>query len=355
MAVFETMFDLLYLSTVIMLGIRLLLLKPRGAKLFGLMAVLLGLGDSFHLFPRIYAHFSASGFAGNAAALSWGQFITSITMTVFYVLYYYHYRAMSGDKSNGKKWAVLVLAALRIALVLMPQNEWGVMPGNYLFGILRNIPFAILGALLIFWSYRHREKEGLQHMSLLIFLSFAFYIPVVLWADRYPAVGALMMPKTVAYLLIVVLGFRHFVRKATPASILAQAMTALIMGLAGGVFYREATKYFAYTAKTHLSVLHVHTLVLGFLFLTLMYLFVRKDSEALMPRIIRPLHLYLTGLVLTVVSMLAFGMMELAANATPVYVAALSGVSGIGHLLLGSGLVWMLINLWQHETVQATA
>lgn len=53
--------------------------------------------------------------------------------------------------------------------------------------------------------------------------------------------------------------------------------------------------------------------------------------------------------------MLAFGMMELAANEMPVYVAALSDVSGIGHILLGAGLVWMLLTLLRHETERATA
>ncbi len=45
-------------------------------------------------------------------------------------------------------------------------------------------------------------------MGLLIGLSFLCYIPVVIWGDLYPTVGILMMPKTVAYLLIVVQGYR---------------------------------------------------------------------------------------------------------------------------------------------------
>ena len=88
MAIVESLFDVTYLSLVIGLGIRLLLEKSKDAKLFGLMAILLGAGDAFHLLPRIVSHLNPKGFEGHSFALSWGQFITSITMTIFYVLYY---------------------------------------------------------------------------------------------------------------------------------------------------------------------------------------------------------------------------------------------------------------------------
>lgn len=45
-------------------------------------------------------------------------------------------------------------------------------------------------------------------MWLTIVLSFAFYIPVVLFADTMPAIGMLMIPKTCAYVWTIVIGFR---------------------------------------------------------------------------------------------------------------------------------------------------
>ena len=45
-------------------------------------------------------------------------------------------------------------------------------------------------------------------MWLTIVLSFAFYLPVVLWADAVPLVGMLMIPKTCAYVWAVVIGYR---------------------------------------------------------------------------------------------------------------------------------------------------
>ena len=38
-------------------------------------------------------------------------------------------------------------------------------------------------------------------------LSFGFYIPVVLWADTFPMIGMLMIPKTCAYVWTVLIGY----------------------------------------------------------------------------------------------------------------------------------------------------
>lgn len=213
MAIIETVFDITYLTLVIALGARLLALEDKGARLFGLMAVLLGAGDAFHLIPRIVSHWSPGGFAAHAAALSWGQFVTSITMTIFYLLYYVFYKRQTGKGTPAKDMLVYLLAGLRIVLIALPQNGWGTQPGSYSFGIIRNIPFAVLGVLLIAWSYQERRTEGMRHMAVLIFFSFLFYIPVVLWAQFVPVIGALMMPKTAAYLLLVMTGYRYFMEK----------------------------------------------------------------------------------------------------------------------------------------------
>lgn len=56
-AIVETLFDAVYLISVITIGI-LMIRASRGNsqfRLFGLMAVVLGAGDSFHLVPRAIA------------------------------------------------------------------------------------------------------------------------------------------------------------------------------------------------------------------------------------------------------------------------------------------------------------
>lgn len=350
MKIFESLFDIAYLILVISLGVRLLLERKKEAKLFGIMAILLGFGDSFHLIPRIISHLSVGGFQGHEAALSWGQFVTSITMTVFYVLYYYFYKNQSGDEDKKKTIAVYLLAIARIVLVLMPKNQWGQMPGNYLFSIYRNIPFAILGALLIYWSYKKRDCKGLKHMDLLIALSFIFYIPVVLFSDAYPIVGALMMPKTVSYLIIVVLGYKFFVGEFTSNNILGASFTFLIMSLVGGVFYREFTKFYEYTQNNHLGKIHVHTLALGFITLFAIYLLVRNYETKNINSLKKPFRIYLTGLTFTIVNMVLICIYEVVSLGDDITSRpAIDGISGLGHITLAVGLVWTFVKIFKVE------
>ncbi|MFM1538976.1 hypothetical protein [Helcococcus bovis] len=73
MKIIEPLFDISYLSIILFLGIRLLFENKKGAKLFGIMAILLGAGDAFHLIPRIISHLSSGGFEAHRADLSWGN------------------------------------------------------------------------------------------------------------------------------------------------------------------------------------------------------------------------------------------------------------------------------------------
>ena len=265
MHLMEPFFDLAYLGIVLGMGLRLLMEDEKDAKSFGLMAVLLGLGDGFHLIPRVMSHLSPNGFSRYLGLLSWGEFVTGITMTLFYLLFYRYYQSVSGDRDKRKTRLVYVFVVLRLLLVLLPQNGWGT-EGNYVFGLLRNVPFVLLGLELALWTAKAKNKPGLEHTSLLIAASFLFYIPVVIGVRFVPLLGLLMIPKTIAYVLLVRVGYRHFVSSNKPLALLKQAITFLVLGLCGGVFYREFTKAFGLTARTTLRVVHVHLLVLGFLF-----------------------------------------------------------------------------------------
>lgn len=211
-AIFESIFDSIYLITVITLGITMIK-KSNGNsqfKLFGIMAVVLGCGDALHLVPRVYAMWT-TGMEANAAALGFGQFITSITMTIFYcILYNVYVKRYDIRDDKITKFVIYGLAVVRILLCLMPQNEWLSPDAPLLWGIIRNIPFAILGLIILVLFYQqaklHNDKQ-FRTMWLAIVLSFGFYIPVVLFAKTYPLIGLLMMPKTCAYVWIVWMGY----------------------------------------------------------------------------------------------------------------------------------------------------
>ena len=212
-ATVETVFDAVYLITVITLGI-IMIRKNNGRRqywLFGIMAVVLGLGDSFHLVPRALA-LCTTGLENYTIALGIGKLITSITMTIFYILLYYVWRnryRITGK--NGLTAVVYLLSALRILLCLFPQNGWLRANPPLTWGIYRNIPFALFGLLIIILFYQEAKKQNdtaFRYMWLTIVLSFGFYIPVVLWAEVIPLIGMLMIPKTCAYVWTVLIGYR---------------------------------------------------------------------------------------------------------------------------------------------------
>ena len=211
-AIFETAFDIVYLVLVITLGIRMIRGNAgrRQYLLFGIMAVTLGCGDAFHLIPRAVA-LCTTGLENYTAALGIGKLITSITMTIFYVLLYGVWRSRyEVTGRTGLTAAVWVLALVRIALCLMPQNAWTSAAAPLSWGIYRNIPFAILGGVIVVLFYRsarERQDRAFRHLWLTVVLSFACYIPVVLFADAVLAVGMLMIPKTCAYVWTVLIGF----------------------------------------------------------------------------------------------------------------------------------------------------
>lgn len=211
-AIVETVFDAAYLIFVISVGV--LMLRRCGGnrqyRLFGAMAVVLGAGDSFHLIPRVVA-LCTTGLDSYTVALGIGNLITSLTMTVFYVLLYHVWQLRYNARNrHGLTCLVYLLATARIALCLCPQNDWLSAYQPLFWGILRNIPFALMGLLIILLfsrSVREHHDRDFRFMALTIILSFAFYIPVVLFADSIPLIGILMIPKTLAYVGTVVIGY----------------------------------------------------------------------------------------------------------------------------------------------------
>lgn len=215
MKIFETIFDLSYLISVIAIGIYLVRKSQPGSisKLFGWSAILLGGGDAFHLLPRVYA-MNTSGLEAHATTLGAGKFITSITMTFFYILVYWIWRKKY--QATPSKWldlSIYGLASLPFIIELCPENMWLSFIQPVSWGIARNIPFAVLGTIIIvlfFRSTQHIKSDPFRWMWLAVLLSFGFYTPVVLWSNAASWVGALMMPKTLTYVSVVLMGLKDF-------------------------------------------------------------------------------------------------------------------------------------------------
>ena len=61
--------------------------------------------------------------------------------------------------------------------------------------------------MLFYRSAKETNDRPFRFLWLTVVLSFACYIPVVLFADAVPVVGLLMIPKTCAYVWTVLIGY----------------------------------------------------------------------------------------------------------------------------------------------------
>ena len=209
----ETIFDICYLITALVIAVYILF-KYRNnlGRLMGTATLLLGCGDAFHLVPRVLKNFIQYDFA---VALGAGKLVTSITMTIFYILMFYIYKNKYKVENTKKiELSIWILAIIRIILCMLPQNNWITNEGSLMMGIIRNIPFTIMGLIIIVIYYKKRaEYKEFKHVWLNVLLSFVFYLIVVLGTEAVPALGALMIPKTICYILIII-AFTKMIKKS---------------------------------------------------------------------------------------------------------------------------------------------
>lgn len=119
-----------------------------------------------------------------------------------------------------------------------------------------------------------------------------------------------------------------------------------LAAMAGGVFYREFTKFSGFTGTTALGRVHVHLFLLGMVIFLLAALFAARFDLERSKGFRAFLWVYNIGVLLTALMMVVRGVMQvlelpLSKGAS----AAISGVAGIGHILTGVGLILLLTAL----------
>lgn len=133
------------------------------------------------------------------------------------------------------------------------------------------------------------------------------------------------------------------------------ALLYAILAMVGGVFYREFTKFNGFTAKTTLSVVHTHYFLMGMVFFLLL-LVLEKNFFFTGAKTGRVLVLYHVGLNLTTVMLVVRGVTQvLGTTLSSGMSAAISGMAGIGHILLGVSLILLLLQIkravWNEKAV----
>lgn len=123
------------------------------------------------------------------------------------------------------------------------------------------------------------------------------------------------------------------------------AITYAALAMAGGVFYREFTKFNHFTGQTTLSVLHTHYFVLGMLFFLLLLL-LEKNFAFSSAKSDKILLFYNIGLNTTVAMLFVRGITQvLNLPLSSWQDAAISGIAGLGHIILGVSIIYILLQI----------
>ena len=123
------------------------------------------------------------------------------------------------------------------------------------------------------------------------------------------------------------------------------ALLYAILAMIGGVFYREFTKFNGFAGKTALSVVHTHYFLLGMVFF-LVLLLLEKSFSFTGAKTGRVLVVYHVGLNLAAAMLVVRGVTQvLIPTLSSGMSAAISGIAGIGHILLGVSMVLLLVQV----------
>lgn len=119
-----------------------------------------------------------------------------------------------------------------------------------------------------------------------------------------------------------------------------------VAAMAGGVFYREFTKFNGFTGVTTLGKVHTHLFLLGMLIFLITALFSAHHDLKSIKTFRVFLIIYNIGVPLTAVMMAVRGIFEvLNISLSSAASSAISGIAGIGHILTGTGIILLLIAL----------
>jgi len=213
----EVIFNIAYLITIWALVILMLRARPAVAtadqpiasRLLWMFA-LLALGDTGHVGFRVLAY-AAGGLEANPLLVGLGAFSTAVTVTIFYMLLVDVWRLRFKQPLGWAGIFLLATGIVRLAIMFLPVNQWGQVVPPQPMSLIRNIPLMMQGLgvmiLILRDAYRYNDRP-FQWIGWSILASYAFYTPVILFVQQAPTVGMLMIPKTLAYVLIAIIAYR---------------------------------------------------------------------------------------------------------------------------------------------------
>jgi hypothetical protein len=211
----ESLFNISYL--IVIWGLVSLMILRLGrlksdAKPFAIRVIaafgLLAFGDTGHVGFRVWAYSlggleSSLDLLGRSVSLvGLGALMTAVTITIFYTILLEIWRFRYGRNMRVFEWLLVAAGLLRLLMMTLPINQWGQVIPPQPWSAIRNIPLMIQGlgvAFLILRDARISADSTFWRVGISILVSFAFYLPVILFVQQLPLLGMLMIPKTIAY------------------------------------------------------------------------------------------------------------------------------------------------------------
>ena len=209
----EAVFDAVYLTFDLAAAVLFFLFSKGNILyvLYGILTLTLCGGDAFHLVPRIIRAVRGTN-DKIKRQLGIGLQVSSITMTMFYILLMYIWKYTFPELKipvviEGVIW---ISAVIRIVICMFPQNNWCTDEGNMKLSVIRNAVFAVtgIGVMILYLISGNTYGYHMTRMAAAIIISFGCYLPVTLFSKTKPQVGLLMIPKTCAYMWIIVMGLQ---------------------------------------------------------------------------------------------------------------------------------------------------
>lgn len=166
-----------------------------------------------------------------------GLIMTGITMTIFYLGFYYFWKetylnnkpipALSKIQQKIRIYDGTAIGSVivRTILILMPWNNWGSSPTYYYsvfsFRILTNLPLYVIGMEVLYLFYISTKSAdivsqvpknitfALKNCVIWIIVSYATYTITLFGVPVMPILGMMMIPKTIAYLIVLYYMYRY--------------------------------------------------------------------------------------------------------------------------------------------------
>ena len=161
--------------------------------LYGILTLTLCGGDAFHLVPRILRAVRGSN-DKIKRQLGIGLQVSSITMTVFYIILMYIWKLTFPELAApvSIEAVVWISAIVRIVICLFPQNNWCSEEGNLKLSVIRNAVFAVtgIGIIILYAMSGNTYGYHMTRMVAAIIISFGCYLPVTLFSKTKPKCGS---------------------------------------------------------------------------------------------------------------------------------------------------------------------